>query len=458
MIHGDLKGVGFFTVRVTPILPKLPAKPNILIDETGRARLADFGLLTIISDPKYLLSSSSHTQGGTVRWMSPERIAPARFGFKNSRPTVSSDCYALGMVIYETISGNFPFHKDADLAVFMKVVEGERPPRGAKFTKILWEMLEWCWVPKPNDRPSIEDVLQCLEMASNSLEPPSPGVDEGIDMDGDDWDWATDSSGDDSLEFFVTDDHVHLLSAEVDALAEVEKRERDRDREREDRKIRREKSSRDSHMRKKGKGKQKSSQVTPTSSSSSIPTRTSTATAEAYRRSDSVNPTSPTVSSHHSFQREDEDDRKGSINSRPTSEVSSTQTFNDLRAREAWERDRIWKDRSIHTVSSPVSNNDDLDRREDLYHHPPTHDSSRTYFVVQTPIQGQHPSGQQNGMAFPSASLPTTNGSHHRMPSPEQLRPAQYRFPPLPQSLRALDDPASREYWAKLAGVSAASR
>ena len=136
------------TARVTPILPSLPVQANILIDQTGHARVADFGLLTIISDPKYLLSSSSHTQGGTVRWMSPERIAPERFGFKSGRPTIPSDCYALGMVIYETISGNLPFHKDADLTVFIKVVvEGEHPPREVGFTEILWEMLELCWAP-----------------------------------------------------------------------------------------------------------------------------------------------------------------------------------------------------------------------------------------------------------------------------------------------------------------------
>jgi len=142
--------------------------------------------------------------------MSPELIAPARFGLKNSRPTVFSDCYALGMVIYETISGNFPFHKDADLVVLMKVVEGERPPQGVKFTKSLWEMLEWCWVPKPNDRPSIEDVLQCLEMALNASELPSPGVDEGIDVGGESWDSATSSSGGDSLDFFATKDHMEF--------------------------------------------------------------------------------------------------------------------------------------------------------------------------------------------------------------------------------------------------------
>ena len=241
-------------------------------------------------------------------------------------------------------------------------------------------------------------------------------------------------------------------------------RERDREREREERKSRREKSSRDSYLRQEGKEKQRSSQVTPTSSSSSIPMRTSVA--EPYRRSDYANPARrSTVSSQQSFPGEHGHDRKASISSRPTSEVPSSQLLNDLRAKEAWEMDRIWKGRSMsinqegsNVIASPMSTGGDLDRHEDLYHHSNTHGSSRTYFVVQTPIQGQHPSGQQNGIAFPSTSPPIMNGSHHRVPPPEPLRPTQYQFSPLPQSLRALDDTASREYWAKLAGVSAASR
>ena len=164
-----------------------------MIDKTCHALLADFGLLTIISDPANLLSSSSHTQGGTFRWMAPELISPKRFSLSNSRPTTPSDCYALGMVIYETISGNLPFHKDADLVVCMKVVEGDRPPRGAKFAESLWKLLELCWAPQPNDRPGIEEVLQCLKMVPNLPEPP-PGSDEETERDGDDWDLATDPS------------------------------------------------------------------------------------------------------------------------------------------------------------------------------------------------------------------------------------------------------------------------
>jgi len=165
--------------HASTLLTFVPSKANVLIDQTGHPRLSDFGLLAIISDHGYLLSSSSYVQGGTVRWMSPERIAPERFGFKNAHPTIPSDCYALGMVIYETISGRPPFHRDTDLAVFMKILEGKRSPRGMRFTDNLWEMLERCWESQPNARPRIEDVLQCLE-----TEPPSTGQDVETEEDG----------------------------------------------------------------------------------------------------------------------------------------------------------------------------------------------------------------------------------------------------------------------------------
>ena len=114
--------------------------------------------------------------------MGPELIAPHRFGLKNSRPTKHSDCYALGMVIYETISGNLPFYEYADLTVFLKVVEGKHPHRGVRFSDSLWEMLELCWASQPNNRPGIEHVLQCLEITSDMVEPSSPTVEDDRDQ------------------------------------------------------------------------------------------------------------------------------------------------------------------------------------------------------------------------------------------------------------------------------------
>ena len=168
MVHGDLKGVCFRRLVAPFILPSSTAKANILIDRTGHARIADFGLLTTVSDPTNILPSSSYAQGGTARWMSPELINPQQFGFEKSRPTISSDCYALGMVTYETISGCLPFHEHTDLTVIVMVLGGARPPRGAGFTDSLWEILELCWVPQPDARPKVKDVLQHLESFSSS--------------------------------------------------------------------------------------------------------------------------------------------------------------------------------------------------------------------------------------------------------------------------------------------------
>ena len=73
---------------------------NILVDSRGTARLADFGLLTMADLSTHPLSVTAVSSVGTFRWMSPELLDPSRSS-SNGRPTRESDCYALGMVIYE---------------------------------------------------------------------------------------------------------------------------------------------------------------------------------------------------------------------------------------------------------------------------------------------------------------------------------------------------------------------
>jgi serine/threonine protein kinase len=69
---------------------------NVLVDNAGTARVADFGLTTMVDLSAILLSATTVSSAGTARWMSPELL----FNQKNP-PTRESDCYALGMVIYE---------------------------------------------------------------------------------------------------------------------------------------------------------------------------------------------------------------------------------------------------------------------------------------------------------------------------------------------------------------------
>ena len=81
---------------------------NILITRDSRACLADLDLSTIRAPASASLTSLHSTAslipstvGGTIRWTSPELLYPDMFGIIDDRPTKESDCYALGMTVYE---------------------------------------------------------------------------------------------------------------------------------------------------------------------------------------------------------------------------------------------------------------------------------------------------------------------------------------------------------------------
>ena len=189
IIHGDLKGVrSRAQVAVSILIFFIEA--NVLIDQHGHARLADFGILTIVSDPENPMTSSSTTNVGMIRWMSPELIDPDQFGVGTSRPTIASDCYALGMVILEALTGEIPYKRFKDIVVMRMVIGGKRPerpewPEGAWFTEDIWDILEKCWSPQPKDRPSVGAVLELLGYASKAWRPLTSAAEHEAPMDTD---------------------------------------------------------------------------------------------------------------------------------------------------------------------------------------------------------------------------------------------------------------------------------
>ena len=171
-------------------------KANILIDGDGHARLADFGLLTIVSDSTNPATTSSSNSAGTTRWMSPELFDPEQFGLKDNRRTQESDCYALAMVILEVLTGQVPFPRYDGFIVVRKVMKGERPerpqgPGAGWFTDDLWEILERCWSPDSGIRPAVEVVFECLEWSSLAWHPLSPSTDGDFQLDSDDGSFST---------------------------------------------------------------------------------------------------------------------------------------------------------------------------------------------------------------------------------------------------------------------------
>jgi serine/threonine protein kinase len=189
IVHGNIKGVCVQThSHPSQLSRSLGPKPNILVDRNNRALLAGFGLTSLASDNRTFISSCM--QGGTIKWMSPELLDPEMFGLKKSHPTKESDCYMLGMVIYEVLSGQTPFAPSSAPVIIRKVLDGKRPERpqgsaGKLFTDGMWRMTQRCWEPQPRDRIGANDILLGLEGNPTPLQP-SSNVDGDMEIDSDD--------------------------------------------------------------------------------------------------------------------------------------------------------------------------------------------------------------------------------------------------------------------------------
>ena len=165
---------------------------NILIDNTGAALVADFGLMTMI-DLSTFLSETVDPPGGTWRWMSPELFDPENFG-SNGRLTRGSDRYALGMVIYEVsllrssrqplvyafqvLTGLKPFYNMLGFTCIIAIVRGKRPPKPSHaeslgFSDTLWVLTQSCWSETTSARPTAQQLLDCLSLASPTWPPPA---------------------------------------------------------------------------------------------------------------------------------------------------------------------------------------------------------------------------------------------------------------------------------------------
>ena len=91
MIHGDLKGVRTCSNPLTTILT--PDQPNILVDHSGHAVIADFGLATVTQNLDSIRGSALQ-RGYTARWAAPEVLNEAIY-------SKEADIFSFAMVMIE---------------------------------------------------------------------------------------------------------------------------------------------------------------------------------------------------------------------------------------------------------------------------------------------------------------------------------------------------------------------
>ena len=151
------------------------SQPNILIlDSTPpRVILTDFGSIRVTTTPVKIPSEEQ----GTASFMAPELISPTDFGLEKGVSSKEADIYALGMTVYQVLTGQLPFFPRREAEVKLAVILGERPPEpddaeGIGMTGLAWDLLGKCWKEDRTARPTIEQVLEKFhEIASERNTP-----------------------------------------------------------------------------------------------------------------------------------------------------------------------------------------------------------------------------------------------------------------------------------------------
>lgn len=136
---------------------------NIILDRDRRPKILDFGLAAIVGGEMLTKAGSAL---GTVAFMSPEQA-------QGRDVDPRSDIFALGVVLYDLITGRTPFARNSDAATLSAIVNEEPEPL-ARFKRAvpseIQRIVSRCLAKNPDQRyPTAVALAADLRCVSQSL-------------------------------------------------------------------------------------------------------------------------------------------------------------------------------------------------------------------------------------------------------------------------------------------------
>ena len=131
---------------------------NIFVDKelVGRV-IAKLGDLGISKDNQGLEKTGTIAEMGTHKYFSPERLQLMEYGR-------SSDIWAIGLILYQLLSGRFPFDVDNERKILKNILEEDPFPLptyvGASITTFVISLLE----KDPERRPGIDQIIDVKKL------------------------------------------------------------------------------------------------------------------------------------------------------------------------------------------------------------------------------------------------------------------------------------------------------
>ena len=145
---------------------------NVLVDESSRPKICDFGLSKEENADAFTVSAPS--VHGTIAWSPPETL-------RGQACTGASDVYSFGIILYELLTRKIPYRnlQMAEVVIGVLSASNLRPSMIGCEGVLGQDVMEKAWNVEPKTRPTFTQIVIDLDIM---LQSNNDGLSQSVDI------------------------------------------------------------------------------------------------------------------------------------------------------------------------------------------------------------------------------------------------------------------------------------